>query len=339
MDRDAWASVRQAMERDSANRRALEAVDSGLIMVALDDEAGDGPTEEAKLFLHGRAGRNRWFDKHQLAVLADGAMAVNFEHSYSDGMAWCRMLGDVWGDMHGAAIAAAGGGATLKFGMPLPVAETCGESALAPPQEITFSLDKALADVAGCARAEFEAACAGCGLSVLDFDAFGKNEVKKWKVSPDAAAQMAFQLAYRSVHGGAVAPTYESCSTRLYHHGRTENIRAATAEGAAFSAAMLDKSASDGARRAALAAAAAAHVALAKDAQKGMGVDRHLAAMRHVAAREAPDLGKAFFADPMVGRSSTWLLSTSNLSYPFLTKFGFVAETCAGYDVGYIVHG
>ena len=29
----------------------------------------------------------------------------------------------------------------------------------------------------------------------LDFDHFGKNEMKKWRVSPDASIQMAYQLA------------------------------------------------------------------------------------------------------------------------------------------------
>lgn len=33
--------------------------------------------------------------ERQQVVLNDGSMAVNFEHSYSDGMIWTRMLGEV----------------------------------------------------------------------------------------------------------------------------------------------------------------------------------------------------------------------------------------------------
>jgi Choline/Carnitine o-acyltransferase len=54
----------------------------------------------ARSFLIGSGGRSRWFDKHTLCVLPSGAAAVNYEHSYSDGMCWCRNLGEVWHDMY-----------------------------------------------------------------------------------------------------------------------------------------------------------------------------------------------------------------------------------------------
>lgn len=44
------------------------------------------------------------------------------------------------------------------------------------------------------------------------------------KLSPDAYIQMAMQLAYRRLHGKG-SPTYETASTRLFLHGRTETIR------------------------------------------------------------------------------------------------------------------
>ena len=50
---------------------------------------------------------------------------------------------------------------------------------------------------------------------------------KAAKLSPDGAAQMAFQLAYYSVQN-TVPPTYESCNMQHFHHGRTETIRSVT---------------------------------------------------------------------------------------------------------------
>lgn len=44
------------------------------------------------------------------------------------------------------------------------------------------------------------------------------------KQSPDAFIQMAMQLAYRRMHGRGT-PTYETASTRLFLHGRTDVIR------------------------------------------------------------------------------------------------------------------
>jgi Choline/Carnitine o-acyltransferase len=51
------------------------------------------------------------------------------------------------------------------------------------------------------AKEEFAVASDNCGLAVVDFQEFGKNAFKQWKISPDAAAQMAFQTAYYSLHG------------------------------------------------------------------------------------------------------------------------------------------
>lgn len=60
---------------------------------------------------------------------------------------------------------------------------------------------------------------------------------QEWKMSPDAVAQMAFQLAFKRLHG-TMPSVYESCTTRWFHRGRTEVIRSCTtgaAAGAAYS--------------------------------------------------------------------------------------------------------
>lgn len=90
---------------------------------------------------------------------------------------------------------------------------------------------------------------------------------------------------------------------------------------------MMDSDASlKGTRRAALGVAAAKHVEIAKAAGRGQGVDRHIAAMRAAAEGAAGGgskmLGAEFFEDPLVAESSSWRLSTSNVSMPFLSSFG-----------------
>ena len=54
-----------------------------------------------------------------------------------------------------------------------------------------------------------------------DYTGYGKGLIKKFKMSPDAYAQMAIQLAYFRLKG-AVRATYESAQTRKYLAGRTE---------------------------------------------------------------------------------------------------------------------
>jgi Choline/Carnitine o-acyltransferase len=58
-----------------------------------------------------------------------------------------------------------------------------------------------LCQAAIAAKEEFAETSANCGLAVIDFQEFGKNAFKKWKISPDAAAQLAFHTAYYSLHG------------------------------------------------------------------------------------------------------------------------------------------
>jgi len=64
---------------------------------------------------------------------------------------------------------------------------------------------------------------------VTDYAGYGKNLIKKFKMSPDAYAQMAIQLAYYRLKG-TVRATYESAQTRKFLAGRTE-ARGAAVEG------------------------------------------------------------------------------------------------------------
>ena len=57
--------------------------------------------------------------------------------------------------------------------------------------------------------------------SSTDYTGYGKGLIKKFKMSPDAYAQMAIQLAYYRLKG-TVRATYESAQTRKYLAGRTE---------------------------------------------------------------------------------------------------------------------
>ena len=56
------------------------------------------------------------------------------------------------------------------------------------------------------------------------FDDYGKGEVKKQKLSPDAWVQMALQLAQKR-DTGKFRLTYEASMTRLFREGRTETVR------------------------------------------------------------------------------------------------------------------
>lgn len=109
---------------------------------------------------------------------------------------------------------------------------------------------------------------------------YGKATIKSFGVSPDSWAQMIVQLAYARLlreqglkrEGG----TYEAATTRKYWKGRTETIRVVTSQSDAFVRAMDDPHASQEDRKKLFDSAAKTHVALAKAAGNGEGVDRHM---------------------------------------------------------------
>ena len=74
---------------------------------------------------------------------------------------------------------------------------------------------------------------------VLHYEGYGKEVMKRFKVSPDAWVQLVKQLAFHKMFGRP-GVTYESCQTRRYQQGRTEVIRGASNESKAWAEAMLD---------------------------------------------------------------------------------------------------
>ena len=66
-NRDVWASLRDELKKDNA--AALETVDSALFAVALDEDTPDSVEGLTRQFLLSD-GRNRWFDKSYVEMLA-----------------------------------------------------------------------------------------------------------------------------------------------------------------------------------------------------------------------------------------------------------------------------
>ena len=147
---------------------------------------------------------------------------------------------------------------------------------------------------------------------------------------------MAYQLAYSKGHEGEIPTVYESCATRNFHRGRTEVIRSLTTESKNFVDLMNSQGTSADAKREAFHVACGKHIEVAKLAKNGLGVDRHLLALQKIAAEQG--ITHEFFEDEVFQKSSAWVLSTSNVSAPFLDRFGFGAVTGDGYGLGYLIH-
>lgn len=182
-----------------------------------------------------------------------------------------------------------------------------------PPVLLDFSLDDAAVSAIEAASSHIAKLARSVDLRVLLFPHYGREAIKRAKYAPDYYIQMALQLAHFRLHKEFVA-AYETAHTRLFYHGRTETIRSTTLEAVTFCKTMEDGTASNAEKLSSLRAAIDAHKALVKDAMTGHGIDRHLLGLRIVAEAEGKVSEPAIFTDPGLLKSSTFALSTSNVS-------------------------
>ncbi|WVR03104.1 hypothetical protein IAU60_000094 [Kwoniella sp. DSM 27419] len=332
-NRDLWTETRNNLiKHSSANKATIQAIDSAILLVCLDD--GPAPTtDDARAWSlwaggHDRSpknkGFNRWFDKHQIIVDSAGESGFNGEHSMLDGTPTLRLNEFTL--------------ASLQAGkIPLELSE--GEKASSPmaaPEELEIELDDRSKEIIEKSRKGFGEEMALQDLKMVQFTGYGKNVIKTHKTSPDAWAQMVKQLAFYRLFGRP-GVTYESCQTRKYKYGRTEVIRSASNESKAFCEAMLNSSASDLEREKLFRAAVGRHIQYSVWAADGQGVDRHMFGLKKLVKADEGESVPEVFTDEAGLRSGHWELSTSQLSSKFLDGWGYGEVVPDGYGLSYAI--
>ncbi|XP_029474182.1 carnitine O-palmitoyltransferase 2, mitochondrial [Rhinatrema bivittatum] len=323
-ERNTWALLRQKL-LENGNEEALKKVDAAVFCLCLDDFPIKDHNHLSHNMLHG-TGLNRWFDKSlSLIIAADGTAAVNFEHSWGDGVAVLRFQNEVFQDSTQSP-------AVTPQSRPAPV-----DSSKAV-QKLHFHLDSALKAAVAEAKKKFDSTMKTLTIDTMQFMAGGKEFFKKQGVSPDAVVQLAFQVAFFRQYNQTVA-TYESCSTAAFKHGRTETIRPASVHTKKCAEAFVKEPAKHSAAefREMINECSKYHSQLTKEAAMGKGFDRHLFALRYLAASQAlpvPDL----FQDEAYRLINHNILSTSTLSSPAVQFGGFAPVVPDGFGVAYGVH-
>ncbi|KAJ2225730.1 Carnitine O-acetyltransferase mitochondrial [Coemansia sp. RSA 485] len=319
-NRDLWADNYKLL-RDAApeNAATLERLQSAAFLVCLDSSKPVTREEIHRVFWHGD-GANRWFDKSlQFIVCDNGRAGFLGEHSSMDGTPTCR-LNDYILDQ------------TLNDKVDLGSSNVRAD--LAQPEPLRFVTPPPVVRAVDQAAERFAKVTGQHQLRVLQFEAFGKDELKRLGFSPDGFVQMAIQLGYYKLHGKNRA-TYEAAATRRFAHGRTETCRSVSNESVAFCRVFEDPAVSSSDKLAALQAAVRAHGAYAKACSEGKGVDRHLLGLRLLLrpGEEKP----AIFKDPAYAASSHWNLSTSQLSSEHFEGWGFSEVVPDGYGIAYTI--
>ncbi|XP_015116644.1 carnitine O-palmitoyltransferase 2, mitochondrial isoform X2 [Diachasma alloeum] len=328
-ERNQWAKNRQHL-LSLGNEQVLRKIDSAMFVLALDDDLQEeNQNKLLRDFLHSD-GANRWFDKSfSLIVNGKGYSGINFEHSWGDGVAVLRYFTDLKADIKSK-----------------PRFHPEDHSKLSPAspsvEKLGFKVDDAIkASVNGALREYHHWAHDTLSLDHHISDVFGKKQCKTFGVSPDAVMQMAFQLAFYKLEGRAV-PTYESCSTSAFKHGRTETIRSCTSRTKALCKAIVESGkskANDNEFKKLIIECSKAHNVLTKEAAMGQGFDRHLFALKRI-WEESGSLGgslPSIFRDPSYERINRNILSTSTLSSPDVLGGGFGPVVENGYGIGYMI--
>ncbi|KAL1022742.1 hypothetical protein UPYG_G00031740 [Umbra pygmaea] len=323
-NRDTWARLREKLLA-AGNGEELSVVDSALFCLCLDDETMKDPIHISHNMLHGD-GANRWYDKSFSIIMAKcGNSAINFEHSWGDGVAVLRFQNEVFKD-------------STENPLVHPGSQPAAVDSASTVRKLQFNLDAELKSGVSKAKDNFQAAVSKLRIDSMQFLKGGKEQLKKKKLSPDAIAQLAFQMGFLRQYGQTVA-TYESCSTAAFRHGRTETIRPATIHTQRCAQAFVQQPGKHSIDEllGMLGECSRYHGQLTKEAAMGQGFDRHLFAMKYLATSKGQDL-HSLYQDPAYTAINHNILSTSTLTSPAVNLGGFAPVVPDGFGVGYGVH-
>uniref|UniRef100_A0A3Q3X9Y3 Choline/carnitine acyltransferase domain-containing protein n=1 Tax=Mola mola TaxID=94237 RepID=A0A3Q3X9Y3_MOLML len=303
----------------SENRDDLWAVDSAIICVSLDDENMKDVIHITQNVLNGDR-CNRWYDKSLSIVLTkDGEGAVNFEHSWGDGVSVLRFVNEVFKD-------------TIDRPLVHPDSAAAAVDSVSAVRRLQFNLDSELEHAIK--KAE-ELAVSKVTVNVVDFKNGGKIMLKKNKLSHDAIIQLAYQMGFLRLYGQTVS-AYESCSTAAFKHGRIETIRSATIYTKRCSHAFVFQPSQHSVEqlKVMLSDCSKYHRQLTKEAAMGQGFDCHLYVLQYLASSngQAPH---SLFTDPAYAAITHNILCSSTLNSPVLRTGGFAPVVPDGFGLGY----
>lgn len=191
-----------------------------------------------------------------------------------------------------------------------------GTRFLPKPKELEFTVDDYVLKEIETAQEKHNAMRKQACIIDKPFTNYGKQFTKDHSVHPDAVIQMAIQLAYYRLHKRCV-PTYESATTRQFHHGRTETMRSCNSESKNFVEAMCDNRLSMSTKARILSDVCENHNKLMNECCDGQGFDRHLLGLQIISQQEGMELPKIFKdkAWKLSGGDGNFVLSTSLSGY------------------------
>lgn len=315
-DRDTAASLHQQLMQSASNTDSYRLVRDALFLLVLDEQSKDKQEFLHNLLLNGH---NRWYDKPvQLVISPAGDLGVNIEHAGLDGTTCMGILGQLLQHQ--------------------PEADALDETVNCQP--LTWELDASLQKQLQQQQERNRQTQADYSLHIESFTDFGGDRIKQLGFSPDAFFHMALQIAqYRTF--GVIRSTYEAVAMRTYREGRTECLRPSRSASLELAMAMNDSASPQSRLLELMQQAAAAHSTEMRQAQQGLGIERHLYGLKQIQKRFGKELGvtelPALFHDPGYRALRHDFLSTSNMSSPLVHSCAFGPVVKDGYGIFYLL--
>ncbi|UMM33803.1 hypothetical protein L5515_007137 [Caenorhabditis briggsae] len=299
--RDLWARIRnEKFSKGGVNQESLTFIENSLEIVFLDEEERFFDENDSKKYgreyaraLHGD-GYMLWCDKPSVYIFSkNGRFSSNAEHSPCDAMIYVQVREYI--KYH------------EEFEHPYgPDGHCVGSIEHVPhPERLCWDMDQETLDAIDEAYKTSKHVAEDFSNANVVFTEYGKDFMKKARVSPDAYIQMALQMAYFKDQG-KFEQTYEPAVMRLFKEGRTETVRSCSIWSCDFVRTMLKKDVDSKKKLEKLKEACDHHQDYYRTAMAGKGVDRHLFAL-YVVARYLEI--KVPFLDNVFKRN--WSLSTS----------------------------
>jgi len=307
-ERDEAAELRTLMLSNPQNRINLEALEKSVFVVCLDSAA---PQADFMASLVAGPAQNRWHDK-SLQIISNGAeLGANFEHSGCDAGLWAYLLSEA--------------DRLIREGSPTGSDEIF-------IRHLNFKFPENAAQRLEAAAADYTAIAQKISFCNTRVEAAGKTKIKSIKCSPDAFVQLLYQMAYFSLTG-TFRSVYEAASTRSFYQGRTEAVRPCSPQSTAFVRAYF-KGADKNLLKQLFHDAIKEHANRIQTAKNAQGAERHLTGLSHIAKSENLPLPEIFETEAFRALKRD-TLSTSSMTAPYISFFGFGPVASNGLGIGY----
>ncbi|WP_413283541.1 choline/carnitine O-acyltransferase [Vibrio sp. MA40-2] len=329
LNRDDWAETRtKLLDLSADNVENMQQIEQAAFAICLDQNSPEQLIDISKQCLHG-SGIDRLFDKSlQFIVFKNGKTGINFEHTGVDGSVMLRLIAHIYDTID-----------TISFETNL----TCRPSDDLLTQQtksLIFDLNDHLHQKIQSAIPAFHTHITNTHTCILNFDHFGKQKIKTFKVSPDAFVQLALQLAEYKLYGQCYS-AYEAVMTRTFLDGRIDVLYTVSPESLAFIQHIQSNDSSQATTAKALIEATRKHTARANECRQGKGVHTHLLALKYCYQLAGEDLGiktlPTLFSDKGYQALTESVVCTSTTSEYGVELAGYGPIVDHGFGIRYFV--